>query len=446
MTVPGARQDQRLGLSGWGRTFLPGVEERSEDLARTSVDYPLSRGLGRSYGDASLPAPGDRRTLGTTLADRILSFDEETGVLRAEAGFCLAEMNRIFLPRLWFTPVTPGTKFVTLGGMVASDVHGKNHHVSGTIGRHVLSLLIRTGTGQIIECSREQDSDLFFATLGGMGLTGHILEVTLKMEKIPTPWIYTESYRVSGLGELLELVKEKGKTWPMTVSWLDTVATGKSMGRGILFVGRWATPEEAPKHFPRTRPTLKMPFSVPSGLLNRFTIGLFNKLVYFSHFQQTKTGFVDPDKFFYPLDSIHHWNRLYGSSGVTQHQSVIPDAAGVSGIRRMLEELASSNSASFLTVVKDCGEEGEGLLSFPRAGMSLALDLPIKHNTKEVVAHLNAIVGETGGRIYLTKDGLSTREDFAKLEPRLEEFMRVREKWDPEGKLRSAQSRRLMGK
>lgn len=446
MAVEGARQDQRLGLSGWGRTYLPGVEERSEDLAKSSSDYPLSRGLGRSYGDASLLAPGDRRALGTTLADRILSFDDQTGVLRAEAGLCLAEMNRIFLPRLWFTPVTPGTKFVTLGGMVASDVHGKNHHVSGTIGRHVTALLVRTGSGKVIECSREQDSDLFFATLGGMGLTGHILEVALKLEKIPSRWIYAESYRVTGLDELLQLIKEKGKTWPMTVSWLDTVAKGKSMGRGILFVGRWATPEEAPKKAPRPRPTLKMPFSVPSGLLNRFTIGLFNRAIYFSHVPQTKRGFVDPDQYFYPLDSIHHWNHLYGASGVTQHQSIIPDPSGPSGIRRMLEELAASNSASFLTVVKDCGEEGEGLLSFPRPGMSLALDLPIKANSTEVISRLNTIVGQTGGRIYLTKDGLSTPEDFKNLEPRLPEFLRVREKWDPKGKIRSAQSRRLMGK
>jgi FAD/FMN-containing dehydrogenase len=309
-----------------------------------------------------------------------------------------------------------------------------------------LSLLVRTGTGQIIECSRETEADLFFATLGGMGLTGHILEVTLRMEKIPSPWIYTESYRVSGLDELLRLIKEKGETWPMTVSWLDTVARGKSMGRGILFVGRWATPDEAPKKFPRPPRSITMPFSLPSGLLNRFTIGLFNRALYFSHVPQTKRGFVDPDKFFYPLDSIHHWNHLYGASGVTQHQSVIPDPAGPVGIRRMLEELASSNTASFLTVVKDCGEEGEGLLSFPRRGMSLALDLPIKTNSRDVVSRLNAIVSDTGGRIYLTKDGLSTPEEFAKMEPRLPDFLRVREKWDPDGKLRSAQSRRLMGK
>jgi FAD/FMN-containing dehydrogenase len=232
----------------------------------------------------------------------------------------------------------------------------------------------------------------------------------------------------------------------MTVSWVDTVARGKSMGRGILFVGRWATAEEAPKKFPQDRAAFTMPFSVPSGLLNRFTIGNFNRAIYFSHVPKTKRGFVDPDKFFYPLDRIHHWNRLYGSRGVTQHQSVIPDAAGADGIRKMIEELAATNSASFLTVIKDCGIEGDGLLSFPMPGMSLALDLPIKDNSPQVVGHLNRIVGETGGRIYLTKDGLSTAEDFGQMEPRLPAFLEIRDKWDPDGNLRSAQSQRLMGK
>lgn len=445
MSVSSARQDQRAGLSGWGRTYLPGIEARSEDLARASASAPLSRGLGRSYGDASLPAPGDLRVLGTTLADRILSFDEATGILRAEAGLCLAEMNRLFLPRNWFTPVTPGTKFVTLGGMVASDVHGKNHHVNGTIGRHVQSLLIRTGRGDVVECSRAEHPDLFLATLGGMGLTGHILEVTLKMEKIPSPWIYAESYRISGLDELLVRIKEEGKRWPMTVAWVDTVARGKSMGRGILFVGRWATPEEAPKGFPKAPTAITMPITLPSGLLNRLTMGIFNKLLYTSHIPQTKRGFVGPDKFFYPLDRIRHWNRIYGSRGVTQHQSVIPESAGGGGIRRMIEHLADAKTASFLTVIKDCGEEGDGLLSFPMSGMSLALDLPITDRSREVVGHLNQIVQQTGGRIYLTKDGLSTADDFQKMEPRLERFDAVRRKWDPQGKVRSAQSKRLMG-
>jgi len=443
--IDSARQDQSAGLSGWGRTYLPGQEVRSPDLRQASVDMPLSRGLGRSYGDASLLAPGDARALGTTLADRILAFDEGTGVLRAEAGLCLAELNRIFLPRLWVTPVTPGTKFVTLGGMVASDVHGKNHHVAGTFGRHVLRLLVRTGTGEVLECSREQHADLFLATLGGMGLTGHILEVEVRLEKVPSPWIYAESYRIGSLDELLERVKASSHEWPMTVSWMDTVKTGASLGRGILFVGRWAEASEAPPSFPKGRPEIPMPLTLPSGLLNRTTIGLFNEAVYRSHFRPTKQGYVSPDKYFYPLDSILHWNRGYGRRGVTQHQSVIPWESGREGIRAMIETLASAGTASFLTVVKDCGPQGEGILSFPKEGMSLALDIPIRHDTQAVIDRLNATVMDLGGRIYLTKDGFTRAEDFRRMEPRLDEFLQIRKKYDPNGTLRSAQSRRLFG-
>lgn len=446
MSIEKARQDQKHGLSGWGRSYRPGREMRSEDLVQVSGQVPLSRGLGRSYGDSSLPASGDSITLGTTLADRILGFDEHSGLLRVEAGLCLADLNRVFLPRNWFTPVTPGTKFVTLGGMVASDVHGKNHHVSGTFGRHVHSLLIRTGTGQIIHCSRQEHADLFLATLGGMGLTGHILEVVLQMEKIPSPWIYQESYRISCLDELLEMVRATAKEWPMTVSWVDTVARGKAMGRGILFVGRWARPEEAPAGVPQPRPTITAPFDLPSGLLNRYTIRLFNQAVYTSHFKKTKRGYVNPDQYFYPLDSLHHWNRFYGKRGVTQHQSVIPHEHAKEGVRRMIEELAQTGTASFLTVVKDCGPQGDGILSFPMEGVSLALDLPIRDDSPAVVGRLNAIVRSTGGRIYLTKDGLSTAEDFQAMEPRLEQFWAIKNKWDPQGRIRSAQSERLMSR
>ncbi|MCH2108223.1 MAG: FAD-binding oxidoreductase [Polyangiaceae bacterium] len=446
MAISGARQDQKSGLSGWGRTYLPGREIRSENLEQASQDYHLSRGLGRSYGDSSLPAEGDQAALGTTLADRILAFDDQTGVIRVEAGLCLAELNRLYLSRHWFTPVTPGTKFVTVGGMVASDVHGKNHHVSGTFGRHVRALKIRTGKGDVVECSREESADLFLASIGGMGLPGHLLEVEFQMEKIPSPWIYTESYRISCLDELLDKLKEKGKEWPMTVAWVDTVARGKSMGRGILFVGRWATPEEANAGAPPPRKAMTMPITLPSGALNRLTIGLFNRAVYYTHIPKKKSGIVDPDKYFYPLDSILHWNRLYGSAGVTQHQSVIPSESGSQGIRDMIETLAKAGTASFLTVIKDCGSEGDGILSFPCPGMSLALDIPINQRTPRVIQSLNATVKASAGRIYLTKDGLSTAEDFQQMETRLPAFLKIKERWDPEGTIRSEQSERLFKK
>jgi len=437
---------KQTGLSGWGRTFVPGHETRSEDLVAVTRGASLSRGLGRSYGDASLPAEGSDQVVGTTLADRILSFDDTSGVIRAEAGLCLSDMNRLFLPRGFFTPVTPGTRFVTLGGMVASDVHGKNHHVAGTIGRHVQSLKLRVADGRIIDCSREEERELFLATLGGMGLTGHILEVELKLERIPSPWIHQETFRLENLDAMLRALKDSSDKWPMTVGWMDTVATGKQLGRGILYCGRWAEPSEAPQRVPKPQEQkIGMPFALPSGVLNRFTIGMFNRLIYLSHHKPHKTAMVDPYTYFYPLDFVRQWNLAYGKRGVTQHQAVIPNEAGPDGIRGLIELLAKLGASSFLSVIKDCGPEGEGLLSFPRPGMSLALDIPINENTQNVIDQLNQHVLSCGGRIYLTKDGLTRAEDFRAMEPRLDQFLAVKHKWDPDDRLRSAQSERLFG-
>ncbi len=432
------------GLSGWGRTFVPGREIRSEDLPAITRDAILSRGLGRSYGDASLPPHGVYEVVGTTLADRILAFDENTGVLCAESGLSLSELNRLSLPRGFFTPVTPGTRFVTLGGMVAADVHGKNHHVAGTIGRHVQRLKLRVADGRVIECSREQESELFLATLGGMGLTGHILEVELKLERIPSPWIYQEVERIPDLDGMLRALKDASDKWPFTVGWMDTVASGKSLGRGVLFAGRWAESSQAPAEPPKPQEQrLTMPFALPSGVLNRFTIGLFNQFYYLIN--RPKRGVVDPYTFFYPLDFVRRWNLAYGPRGVTQHQCVIPNEAGAAGIRRMIELLAELRASSFLTVIKDCGPEGEGMLSFPRPGISLALDIPIGPNTQQVVDRLNQQVLACGGRIYLAKDGMTRAEDFRAMEPRVERFLEVKHKWDPEFHIHSAQSDRIFG-
>jgi decaprenylphospho-beta-D-ribofuranose 2-oxidase len=437
---------KQTGLSGWGRTFVPGHEIRSENLTSITSGATLSRGLGRSYGDASLPPADVHEVVGTARADRILGFDVDTGILRAEAGLCLSDMNRLFLPRGFFTPVTPGTRFVTLGGMVASDVHGKNHHVDGTIGRHVQRLRLRVADGRIVECSRELEPELFFATLGGMGLTGHILEVELKLAPIPSPWIERESFRLASLEETLRALKDASAEWPFTVAWMDTIATGRALGRGILYVGRWAEPSKAPPHPPKPqKQRITMPFALPSGSMNRFTIGMFNRLVFYSHAAAHKRDLVDPDTFFYPLDAVRRWNLAYGPRGVTQHQAVIPYEAGADGIRTMLELLARTGASSFLSVIKDCGAEGEGLLSFPRPGMSLALDIPIRDNTREVIDRLNEHVLACGGRIYLTKDGFTRPEDFRAMEPRLDAFLSVKQKWDPENRIRSAQSERLFG-
>lgn len=433
-------------LEGWGRLAVPGREDRSEDLDSLTRDVVLTRGLARSYGDSSLPPPDQQRIVSTALADRLISFDTSRGVLRAEAGFSLRELNRVFLRRNWFTPVSPGTQYVTLGGMVAADVHGKNHHRVGTFGEHVRSLKLRVADGRILECSREREPELFAATLGGMGLTGHILEVEFTLEKIPSPWIWCESTRVSNIDEYMDSLKEAAPLWPMTVGWIDCLSRGKNLGRGILMRGRWAALGEAPSRPPPEKPKLPFPVVAPSWLLNPLTIKAFNFLYYWKHLPKQRQGILHPDSFFYPLDAITNWNRLYGPRGFTQFQCVLPEAAGRSAVRQFLELLTSRGGASFLCVIKDCGAEGTGLLSFPMPGTSIAIDIPVRDDTQSLIDALNEFVIGVGGRIYLAKDAFTRPEHFAKMEAeRLPNFLAVREKWDPSRKLRSAQSVRLLG-
>ncbi|MEM6962624.1 MAG: FAD-binding oxidoreductase [Myxococcota bacterium] len=440
---PSAGEGKRSTLAGWGRVAVEAREVTPENLV-TSPIAPIARGLGRSYGDSSLP-PADRPVaLNTTRADRLLSFDEATGLLLAESGLSLAEMNRLFLPRGWFTPVSPGTAFVTLGGMVASDIHGKNHHVDGCIGAHVIRLRMQVADGRVLWCSRQEHEDLFRATVGGMGLTGHILEVELKMRRIPSPWIYQETKRIANIDVFQDALVEAAKEWPMTVGWIDCVKRGKDMGRGILIQGRWAEAGEAPKQPPKAlaRPTL--PFEFPNWAIGRPSVALFNEMYYRAHFPPKRSALVDPLQFFYPLDAIQHWNRVYGPRGFTQYQCVLPREAGPGSARRVLEILTEHGCASPLAVIKDCGAEGEGVLSFPKPGMSIALDIPLGDGIQEAINDLNEQVLKEGGRMYLTKDTLTLSEHFHAMEPRLEEFNRIRDQWDPERVFRSRQSVRLL--
>lgn len=430
-------------LAGWGRLFAPGREVRTEHLSAVE-GTTLFRGLGRSYGDSALPARGGA-VVSTVLADRILKFDAVSGVLRAEAGLSLVELNRTFLPRGWFIPVTPGTQFVTLGGMVAADVHGKNHHVDGTIGRHLRRLKMRVPDGRILECGPDQERELFWATVGGMGLTGHILEVEVPLRRIPTAWIQQESVRVPDIDAYVAELKESAKTWPMTVGWIDCLSRGKNLGRGILNKGRWAQGHEAPATFPKEPPRLRFPFEAPGILLGPLTVKAFNFGYYWKHLPRKKEGIVDPFTFFYPLDFVRDWNLMYGRRGFTQYQCVLPDSAGPGAARRFLEVLSQKGGASFLCVIKDCGPEGQGLLSFPMPGISVALDIPVRDGTQALVDALNDHVLAEGGRIYLAKDSFTRPEHFRAMEKRLDRFLAVRRKWDPELKLRSAQSVRLFG-
>ncbi len=400
--------------------------------------------MGRSYGDSSLPPPGSTAAA-TRLADRILGFDPRTGLLRAEAGLQLLEINRIFPRRGFSSPILPGTQLITLGGMVASDVHDKSHHRNGTFGRHVESLRMRLASGEIVDCSREEHPELFRATLGGMGLTGHILEIAFRLQKIPSPWMWVETERIGDLDQFLDGLARAADAWPMTMGWIDCLTRGKHMGRGILFRGRWAGPEEAPKEPPRRKARLAVPVDFPGWALNPLSMRLFNFAYYWKQMPREKKGILHPESFFHPLDAIRDWNRIYGKRGFTQHQAVLPKASGAAGVRRFLELLTSLQAASFLCVIKDCGEEGEGMLSFPMPGTSIALDIPVRPGTPEVVARLNECVIAEGGRVYLTKDTFTTAEHFRAMEPRLDAWLEVKRRYDPEGKIRSAQAERLFG-
>jgi FAD/FMN-containing dehydrogenase len=432
-------------LSGWGRIPVVGRELRSEDLEALSRDAVLMRGLGRSYGDSSLPPPSHAVVAGSTLADRLLGFDPATATLRAEAGFSLAELNRLFWPRGFCAPVAPGTQFITLGGMVAADVHGKNHHRDGGFGASVLSLRMRVADGRVLECSREAHPELFRATLGGMGLTGHVLEVCCRLQRIPSPWIWQESERIHELERFIEELKRSGAEWPYTVGWIDCLKRGRGMGRGILYRGRWAHPAQAPRRPPRPKRRPTMPFVLPGWIVNRWSVRAFNSVTYYGHVPSRRRGIVHPESFFYPLDVIRHWNRLYGPRGFTQYQCVVPDSAGHGAARRFLELLTGRGGASMLCVIKDCGAEGEGLLSFPKPGISIALDIPVRDSSQSLVDALNELVIAEGGRVYLAKDQFTRADHFRAMEPRLPEFLAVRRRWDPEGRLRSAQSVRLLG-
>ena len=431
-------------LTGWGRVpVVPGHQVRSEDLEAITLDVPLTRGLGRAYGDAALPAPLDTCIAGSTLADRILHFNPESGDITAEAGLSLDELYRALLPKGWFTPVTPGTRFVTLGGMVAADVHGKNHHVDGCFGRHVHALKLRVADGRVIACSRTDHPDLFFATTGGMGLTGHILEVSFRLVRVPSPWIYQDVQRVPDIDAFMDALRSSAAAWPMTMGWIDCLSKGSSMGRGVLFRGRWAESHEAPKQFPALHAPVPVPFTFPQGVLGVHTVRAFNALYY--RLPRPRARVVHPTQFFYPLDAAGEWHRFYGPRGFTQYQCVLPASGGHGAARRLLDVVTDGGGASFLCVIKDCGPEGDGLLSFPMAGTSIALDLAMRDDTQALIDQMNERVIAEGGRIYLAKDALTRPEHFRAMESRLDRFLDVRRTWDPDGRIRSAQSVRLFG-
>ncbi len=434
-------------LTGWGRPapvparFLLG--EDLEVLTRTAV---LTRGLGRAYGDAAMPPSAGAVVAGSRFADRILALDEDRGILRAEAGASLARISALLRTRRLAVPVVPGTGFVTLGGMVAADVHGKNHHVAGSIGDHVLALRLRLGDGSIVELRPPADPEIWRATIGGMGLTGHILEVELRLDRIPSPWIVEERETCRDLDSLLDALVRDGGTWPFTVSWCDALARGRSLGRGVVMRGRWARPDEAPASDPPQGLHVALPFDLPSWTIQPLTGHAFNRLYLTAAEIGAHRRVVSPSAFFHPLDAVGDWNRAYGRRGFTQYQCVVPREAGTGPVVRLFEELHRRQVPCYLAVIKDFGRDGTGLLSFPRPGITVTLDIPLAGDeTQHAVDALNRIVIAAGGRVYLAKDLLTRPEHFRALETRLDAFQAARHSLDPDRRIRSALSVRLFG-
>lgn len=428
-------------ITSWGR--LPYAEsspvyiyDREHIKTIIAAHRPgLPYGVGRSYGDVCLN-PGGILWMMQGL-DRFIRLDDASGRLLCEAGVLLRDIQQVAIPRGWRLPVTPGTQFVTVGGAIANDVHGKNHHAQGCFGDHVRSLSLLRTDGTHIECGPDHNPQWFAATVGGIGLTGCILTAEIQLSRTPGPWLETESIPYDNLAEFFRLSDASEADWEHTVSWIDCLSGGK--GRGLFLRGNHAQIAGEPQF---QKKALAIPVEPPVSLVNGVSLRLFNTAYY--HLGKWRAGKRVQHylPFFYPLDSIHEWNRIYGPKGFYQYQCVLPREYGEQGIASMLDEIAKSGMGSFLAVLKTFGQRAPvGMLSFPQPGVTLALDFPnCGERTEKLFIRLDAIVAEAKGRLYLGKDARMSRQLFEAGYPRLQDFIAYR---DPG--ISSSMSRRLMG-
>ena len=442
----------RQTLEGWGRysrveSDVLRSESRRDLIAAviSNGNHPvLARGLGRAYGDAALLSGGV--TLLMERLDRILEFDPETGWLKCEAGFSLDDLVRIFLPRGFFPPVVPGTRFVTLGGALASDVHGKNHHISGSWASHVRNVELLKSTGEIVFCDAENNSELFWATAGGQGLTGIILSMEVRLLPVESDAMDVTSTRVRDLEEFLG-ASAAHQEWPYSVGWIDGLARGKSMGRGNFIAGKHAPAGSSGK----AGILSKLPRGLVSGkflesnlLLNGLSARMFNAAYYRKQFTKRSRGTTSVYPFFFPLDAVDRWNRMYGKRGFFQYQFVVPPDPQHLALKQLLKTISESGTLPFLGVIKEFGTESHSGLSFPRPGVTVALDFAnTGQNTLDLFTRLDDMVADAGGRVYLSKDARLGVEDFRRMYPEWEEWKRVRDEADPLNMFQSELGRRL---
>jgi FAD/FMN-containing dehydrogenase len=428
-----------VAVTSWGR--LGPWPHEVETLQRDASHLPLHEnksglayGMGRSYGDVCLNPEGVLWR--TTSLDRFIHFNAQTGELICEAGVLLRDIQNTFVSRGWMLPVTPGTQFVTVGGAIANDVHGKNHHAEGCFGDHVLQFTLQRTDGTVMECSATQYPEWFAATIGGLGLTGVITQARLQLKRVQSSWLDVETIPYESLDEFFSLSDSSEKDWEYTVSWIDCVSRAE---RGIFMRANMsATNASAPQQ----KQARSVPFAPPISLINSFTLKPFNACYFHVKKMQAGHSVQHMTPFFYPLDTLLHWNRIYGPRGFFQYQSVVPRAVGHDAVQAMLKEIAKAGEGSFLAVLKTFGDrEARGMLSFAQAGVTLALDFPNKGEASlQLFTRLDAIVREAGGRIYAAKDARMPQDLFVSGYPRLQEFLAFR---DPG--ISSALSRRLMG-
>jgi FAD/FMN-containing dehydrogenase len=411
----------------WGR--LPAVEQKIQPFSWRHHNLPdigcslLPYGKGRSYGDSCLNEGG--LLIQSKGLDKFIAFDQQDGVIRCEAGVTFEEIIRLILPLGWFLPVTPGTKYLTVGGAIANDVHGKNHHIAGTFGCHVTQFELLRTDGQRLLCSPTENDEWFKATIGGLGLTGFITWAEFKLKPIDNPFIRFEDFRFGHVEEFDHYVKDSNG-FEYTVGWVDCLATGKRLGRGIFSRANHAEPMTADQAKSPSGRKLTVPFSFPNCALNALTINVFNQLYYRKGFVGKTSGLAYYDPFFYPLDAILHWNRVYGNRGFYQYQCVVPAGENYEIVKQIMCCIADAKVGSPLTVLKEFGDvDSPGMLSFPKPGITFALDFPNKgQTTLQLFSKLDAIVMEAGGRVYPAKDARMPGNAFRSFYPNWEEFAR----------------------
>lgn len=441
--------DHKEKMAGWGNypvsqsfTLFPRNDEESK--ATLQKDQVIPRGLGRSYGDQAMNA--NHYVALCEKMNHFLGFDENEGVLHCESGVSLEEIITYFAPKGWLPMICPGTKFVTIGGAIANDIHGKAHHIDGSFVNCVVSFTILLADGSIVEASRDKNTDLFWANFGGLGLLGIILTARIRLRKIESTYFKQKSVVIKNLDHMLEALDKYDHEYNYSVAWIDALAKGKKLGRGVLTLGNAAKFEDLPaklktnalKLHPKGK--LSVPFFLPSFALNGLTVRILNRVIAFV--QNSPKEFVHYEKFFFPLDAINNWNRGYGKRGFIQYQFVIPEENGRRHLEEILEMIASSGCTPFLNVFKRMGD-GQGILSFPFKGYTLAIDFPVSKQLLKFTPKLDAKVLEAGGRLYLGKDALLDEAMFKSMYPQHTEWTAIKKKYDHGEKFSSDISRRL---